>query len=188
MNTWTLHEKTDHFPKELPALYKQLTLCLTAMTMVILYQILDPVAFRRCKSGVGSSKISKSLPGRLWFYVLRPWIHFCVEEVRAGGMAMLIFNLHLPANTLSTGLSNGSAAIACPCSEEEEFYSIFCQVYLQMVLTAYYSCGKHLELTEQIQQAVLAVKFVYFQCTCSILQVLHEELSSSLCKHIGPGL
>lgn len=158
------------------------------MTVVILYQILDPVAFRRCKSGVGSGKISKSVPSRLWFYVLRPWIHFYVEEVRAGGMAMLIFNLHLPGNTLSTGLSNGSAAIDCPCSEEEEFYSVFCQVYLQMVLAAYYSCGKHLELIEQIQQAVLAVKFVCSQCTCSILQVLHEELSSSLCKHIGPGL
>ena len=89
---------------------------------------------------------------------------------------MLIFNLHLPAKTLSTGLSNGSAVVACPCSEEEEFYSVFCQVYLQMVLTAYYSCGQHLELIEQIQQAVLAVIFVYSQCICSIFQVLHEEL------------
>lgn len=87
---------------------------------------------------------------KLWFYVLRPRIPFFVEEVRAGGVGMLIFNLHLPAKTLSTGLSNGSAAIACPHSEEEEFFSIFCQVYLQKVLTTYYSCGKHLELIEQI--------------------------------------
>ena len=98
-----------------------------------------------------------------------------VEEARAGGMAMLIFNPHLPAKTLSTGLGNGSAAITSPCSEEE-FHSIFCQVYLQMVLTSHYSCGEHLELIDQIQQAVLAVVFVYSKCICSIFQVLHEEL------------
>lgn len=68
------------------------------------------------------------MPDQLWFYVLRPWTRFCVEEVRSGGTAGLFFNLHLPAKTSSTGLSNRSAAIACPRSEEEEFCSVFCRV------------------------------------------------------------
>lgn len=52
------------------------------------------------------------MPDELWVYVLRPWIHFFVAEVRAGDMAVLIFNLHLPSKTLSTGLSNESAALS----------------------------------------------------------------------------
>lgn len=45
-----------------------------------------------------------------------------------------------------------------------------------MVLAVYYHCGKHLELTEQIQQAVLALVFVNSHCMYRIFQVLHEEL------------
>lgn len=137
---------------------------------------------------VGRCKISRSMPDESWFSVPRPWIRFCVAELRAGAMAVLIFHLHLPAKTSPTGLSNGSAALPMLWRRGISFHFLpglfadgpYCALQLWKAF------GANWADSASSLGCDICIFPVYLQRISSVAR--GTDISSSLCKHIGPGL